>query len=314
MRGEPANPANLHAAQSRHLFCTANIRSNVIRFGLLGLALGTTWGLATLGPFAILIWLPALALTIHGRLVLATLTIALSPPPVYFVQATADYIRGDAVLIEAGPAASINHNLDPDLRCYRVTTGGMHMGDEWVKAWPNNGAVRLMSAFFGPMANTYQGAYPTQVEAERLFAASPSVLIEPILLLADRLELPDRTITLQPGVGSAIFAGNNSALEIDWEAVHPRLITAWDHQIVSATASIWQEQCLLIRVERKLPIDDQTKPSTVDLISMQLADSDVEYVHTTLTLIDVDTGKPFAVYAGVAPASPPDLAIHAQPW
>ena len=313
MRGEPAIPASELAAQPRQTRFAAAVRSNLIRFGLLTLALATTWGLATLGPFALLIWLPALAMTLHGRLVLATLTIALSPPPVYFVCATADYLRGQAVIIEPGPAASISFNLDPELRCYRVTAGGVRMGHEWVKAWPNNGAVRLMSALFGPMPGAYQGPYPTQVQAERLFASAP-VRIEPVLLLADRLELPDQTIHLEPGVGSSIFAGNGSPLDNNWIKVNPKVIAEWDSRIVSATAAVWQKQCLVIRLERKLMISDQPQQASIDLISSTPGDQSVEYVYTTLTLVDIDSGKAFAVYADVAPANPPSGAIQPQPW
>ncbi len=327
MRGKPANSDGCTPAAMRSNGVSTelparcdrlkpSLKRNINRFTVLGVALGATWTLAALGPFAILIWLPALVLTIHGRLVLATLTIAFSPPPVYFAQATTDYFRGNAVVIEIGTRTAGDRNLDPDLRCYRVQTGAIKTGDEWVRAWPNNGAVKLMIAMFGPMPGTYHGPYPTIHEAERLFEAQAPVRFEPVALLGDRIELPNRTIRLATGVGSTIFSGSSSGHTIDWREVDPKLISAWDYQIVSAAASMWGDTCLVIRLDRRIATDQDywQDAATIRTISSGDQVPSVKYVHTTFTLVDIETGRPFAIYTGVGQGSTPHVTIEPRPW
>lgn len=74
------------------------------------------------------------------------------------------YMRGTAVIREAGLAGREFFNLDPRLRCYRTTSGCFVDGTEIFTHVPNNIALEMMYSLSGPMRGTYHGPYPGRDE------------------------------------------------------------------------------------------------------------------------------------------------------
>ena len=108
-----------------------------------------------------------------------------------------DYSNGDACLRYSGLPGTRFHNLDPELRCGRSTYGCIVTGNEWVTQSPYNCALRLATACFGWMPNTYDGPYPTETEAVNAIADSFSVPVRD--LQNDRLVIEGSTLQLDEG-------------------------------------------------------------------------------------------------------------------
>jgi hypothetical protein len=92
-----------------------------------------------------------------------------------FFRGIIGYLRGTATLEYTGyPGYGYgygNGNLDPASRAPWGTTGCRRSGFEALTHGPNNVAIRTLGALFGPMPGSYDGPYPTSVEARRILEA-----------------------------------------------------------------------------------------------------------------------------------------------
>jgi hypothetical protein len=89
-------------------------------------------------------------------------------PIIWFIWGIVSYFTGSAVLWSFGYPSGQFRNLDPELRCYRRTSGCVVTGSELFWQPPNNAGVRLMATWFGPVPGHYHGKYPSRQEARQL--------------------------------------------------------------------------------------------------------------------------------------------------
>jgi len=234
------------------------------------------WVLALLGPVSILVPVIPVGLLVRGRWRAAVLCVLLSPPVLAFGLGVANYCRGAARLAEAGLPGTTFHNLDPDLRCGRATSGCLVSGNEWVTQWPNNLAVSAMTGLFGPQRGAYTGPYPTEEEALAAVAGAPAVPVSHVV--ADAIGVGDRTVRLDAGVGAGLLAGAgrgcyDPSLPGEAAAVFPE-------ETGPIRAAVWKDACLVLRI----PAGAMQEPGE----PVQAA---------CVAVCDLTTGRPFAYYA-----------------
>lgn len=125
-------------------------------------------------PLAVAVLAVSLVLSVRRNPRHIVPTIALSPfvlvPVVFFGWGVLSYAAGRASLMTYGMPGPEFDNLDRESRCYWSTSGCVVDGSEPFRHAPNNAAVRMMIAMFGPMSGMYRGAYPTKVEVVALLA------------------------------------------------------------------------------------------------------------------------------------------------
>ena len=247
------NPRRPSAAKS---FCVA------------AAALIVIWLCSLLGPLSLavpIVGIGGLAYLLrHRRFTAALLLVIATPLSVSFLWGVVDYANGNARLRYSGLPGTTFHNLDPDLRCGRSTYGCIVTGNEWVTQAPYNGAVRLLTACFGWMPNTYDGPYPTENDARNAIANGIPVSIRD--LRNDRLVIGGVSIELDQGVGLELVERLRYSDEFFGETP-PEM-----------AATIWQQECIVLRIPIR-PDFEHDAPSAV------------------VVLISRAAGRPFAYYA-----------------
>lgn len=234
--------------------------------GLFFAALLAIWFCFLLGPLSLL--LPVIGVVAlvyflrYRRLTFAMLLVLATPLTMSFSWGIVDYANGNASLRFTGLPGTTSHNLDPELRCGRGTSGCIVMGNEWCTQSPYNGAVRLLTATCGWMPNTYVGPYPSESDAKD--AIVYGVPVSHYDLHNDRLMIDGAHIGLDDGVGAAILD-------------HLRHCSAGSlHETArEITATIWKRECVILHVPMRLERDD---PSAM------------------IALISRSAGRPFAYY------------------
>ena len=207
----------------------------------------------------------ALYLAAKHRWLAAVLVLLLCPSGTAAWTAAIDYWNGTATLQYSGLPGPEFYNLDPELRCGRTTSGCLVDGSEDFTQIPNNAAVAMLVRLFGPQRGTYTGPYPTR---EQAFAAlTVGTPVAPTDLASDVVPVAGVRINLATGVGQALFRGTKYQVL----AVDPTLEASIVKEIGPITASLYQQQSLLLRI-----------PGGEG--SLQIA------------LIDRSSGRPFAGY------------------
>ncbi|MFC1706535.1 hypothetical protein ACFL59_06885 [Planctomycetota bacterium] len=97
-------------------------------------------------------------------------------PVVCFLIGTIGYATGTAVLMGHGLPGREYRNIDPQIRCGRMSLGCVTDGAEFLTAGANNLAIETLAGLFGSMPGGYSGPYPTRVEARHLLDASGSTV------------------------------------------------------------------------------------------------------------------------------------------
>ena len=230
----------------------------------LSLLFGLLSGLLSLVGIIYGIWV--LMFFLHHRRVMAAAIFALATPvSVSFLWGVIDYGNGNARLREVGLPGTITfYNLDPVVRCGRSTSGCFVSGSEWITQMPYNGAVRFMTACFGWMPNAYRGPYPTEDDARKSIANGTTVSV--MDLRQDRIVIDGVAIVLDEGVGSRLL--ERLRYSDDFFGEKPPVITA----------SVWQSECLVLRIPAWPDFDENTPSAAIVLISRS-------------------AGRPFAYYA-----------------
>lgn len=138
-------------------------------------------GFVTFWIFAIPVTLGHVAWQLPRSWRRALLAMLLSPfalvPSWSFGVGVVRYLRGNARLEGAGLPALSFYDLDPETRCYRVSSGCEIDGSEGFTQGPNNRAITLMARAFGPMAAHHQGRYLAAEEAFALVEGGRSVTV-----------------------------------------------------------------------------------------------------------------------------------------
>lgn len=154
-----------------------------------------SWG-SFLFPFlwivGFLIWLPMLLwLFVRARRYVTLLFFILSPcvaiPIFSFTWGVVGYFRSTAVLRASGYPGPEFYNLDPKKRLYRSTSGCIVTGIELFTHIPNNVAVNGLVHLFGPMKNSYVGAYPTRKTVWTLMRGAQTLHLKSI---QEKLQVP----------------------------------------------------------------------------------------------------------------------------
>lgn len=124
---------------------------------------------------------------------------ALSPVAVAAAVAITRYFSGSARLLSVGLPSVATFNVDRQTRFQHSSTGCMVDGSELVWQLPNNAALRLLSATFGPMRGAYDGPFPSPAESDAALAAAAPVSWEDIR--TDAVPVGGRRVQLRPGLG-----------------------------------------------------------------------------------------------------------------
>lgn len=144
-------------------------------------ALVLTWALSALSLLSILgffVWLGCIFLAARRRSVrLTLLTCFASPYAIAFFFALPSYVSGTGSIQGTGHRSQ-TYALDRYTRAPRSTIGCIVSGNEWVWQEPNNLALRMMAALFGPLPGSYRGPYPTAAEARDTLASAHLALLD----------------------------------------------------------------------------------------------------------------------------------------
>ncbi len=187
-----------------------------------------------------------------------------NPLSFFFLRGIADYAGGRPALLGMGLPDAEHSNIDPETRCLRSSGGCVIRGNEWVVIMPHNAALRTMTFLWGPPADTYDGPYPTRVEAAA--ASKTGNLISPEEFRSGAIPTNASVIRLDPAtaekIGTLLFPFSQYVWgeEVEGEELH---------------AALWQKRCLILRWR---VIDPR------------------EGADEVIVLIDIRNGRPFAVY------------------
>ncbi|MDB5335507.1 MAG: hypothetical protein JWN70_1126 [Planctomycetaceae bacterium] len=173
-----------------------------------------------------------------------------SPVAVPALLGTCDYFRGTARLQYRGLPGTTFHNLDPQLRCGRASSGCIVGGNEWVTHLPYNGTVRTLMACLGPMPGTYLGPYPTQEDSEQALVNATAVPVHD--LLNDRVNLGSVVVQFDTGVGEEL-----------WNRINRYSMLAANKQRIKA--SLWRDECVVLFVPSS--IEDEERDGAIVLLS-----------------------------------------------
>lgn len=243
-----------------------------------GLALVWT-GPILFGPLTYL-FVPVLVyLMTRRRFVEVVVYVLLSPLGVYFALGVHDYLRGRGELRYAGLGYTTFHNVDPQLRCPRATSGPRVIGHEWIVHAPYNGAMRLMTGLLGYMRGAYRGPYPTRAQTlDLLSAGAETVALR--RLADDLLVLDGRAVRLDPGVGRHLLRGTPYdvllAASVRGEDVADELAI-----LGPVRGRVWREQCVILRIPSEYPSGGNPARRSES---------------ARIVLIDAERGRPFAYY------------------
>ena len=122
--------------------------------GLTVAAVVTTWLMMLLGPLGLLVPVIPVVLVMLRRPWVAGVCLLLSPIGLGLASGIVGYCSGNASLWYEGYPGTEFHNLDPELRCGRSTSGCIVVGHEWLTHGPNNLAVRTLTRWVGPPRGT----------------------------------------------------------------------------------------------------------------------------------------------------------------
>ncbi len=230
--------------------------------------LALIWFLSFLGPLSLVIpfimFHFLLVVVYHRRYAAAFLLLLGTPLSVPFLMGIYDYGSGTALLRGCGLPGTTFHNLDHMMRCGRVSYGCFVSGNEWISLLPYNGAVYLLTKCLGPMPGAYTGPYPTEREAKD--ALADATRIAPHDLEKDRITIAGIAIDLDAGVGLELLQRirrfDGSSYESGCEI----------------KATIWQEECVLLRIPNRPAWTSSDTPSAA------------------IVLISRKAGRPFAYY------------------
>jgi hypothetical protein len=250
----------------------------------LGMTVGlllSTWAAVLLGGLGVLIVFVAIVMFMWAvarrRWLAIGLALLLSPMCVSVFVAASRYTGGTAVIEGMGLPGTEYGNVDPTLRCGRVTGGCLVSGTEWITEVPNNATVALLTRVFGPQRGAYTGPYPTDVQASAAVAAGG----EPVpaaAVRADAIVLKTGTVNLAPGVGKRLLG--NTYLSQWYDGTMP---APWAAQtlldIGPITGVLWQG-CLVLRIPAGERNPANGEPQAACIV-----------------VVDPAAGYPFAYYA-----------------
>lgn len=202
-----------------------------------------------------------------------------NPLSFFFLRGIADYAGGRPSLLEMGLPEAEDANIDPKTRCLRSSGGCLVSGNDWVVIKPHNAALRMMTFLLGAPADTYDGPYPTRVEAAA--AATTGVLVSPVEFRSGAIPTDAGVIQMEPATTQKIgtillpLSGYAWMEEVEGEQLH---------------ATLWQKRCLILRWRES-------------------ALEQLEEVNEVIVLIDIRNGRPFAVYRIAGDRCPRRAAI-----
>lgn len=220
------------------------------------------WGLLGAGFFLLALWVLS-CLLYYRQYRFALFLILTNPVALSFYMGVYDYARGNARLRYFGYPGTTFHNLDRDLRCGKGSSGCVVDGSEWMLQMPYNGAVRLLTAFGGPMPGAYVGPYPTESEAKAALVNGFKVSSDD--LRNDRLVIDGETIQLDPDVGKELHSRIVSKLQ-SWSEFGPDI-----------NAVLCENECVVLRFSN-LKENKNSEHSAVTILLSRTA------------------GRPFAYY------------------
>lgn len=164
---------------------------------------GTLWTahISVLGLLVMpLVLLTTLLLLRRRRLGYLAIAYGISPLAVFTAASAYSYTTGTAYTTGVGLPGPSTYNIDPETRVRGSSRGCIAYGNEWLVDLPNNATISLLSAVFGPMPGTYDGPYPTLVDAE--LTARGGVALSWDELKSDRIPVRGRHVKLAPGFGN----------------------------------------------------------------------------------------------------------------
>lgn len=182
--------------------------------------------LATIGAFAMVRRSPGIALLA-----------LLSPAPVNLALGMGSWFTNHPAFVFVGLPSATAENLDPSTRCFHSSGGCLSAGGDSLVLGPGNFGLRTMVQYFGPPPHTYHGAYPDELEAERVTTdALPTTVTE---FNAGSLRLGTNQIQIPVGLAQAM-AAEVPLWPYDEEDI--------DKSTVQIRAALYRDHCLLIRL------------------------------------------------------------------
>lgn len=164
--------------------------------------------------------------------------ILLNPICLFFGSGIREWFSDTPKFLHVGIPGNVEAcNLDPGMRCYFRGTGYCKKyGDEWCTLDSRNAGLQLMVTILGQPRGTYHGPYPSKEEAATNTKTNYSVT--PIeLFLQGKVVVGEREMDL----------GTNTVQELLRESNLYEF--AFDSSALrQVKASIFQEQCLVVRV------------------------------------------------------------------
>ena len=230
--------------------------------------------------FLVPLWVGA-HLVGRRRWVALTVLLLLLPFSVAFVLGAIRYARGTAtLLLYAEELDTESYNPDRQVRCPRWSPTYPSSGAVFFWTVPNNAAVRLMAALFGPMPGSYDGPYPTREEALAALADGETVALED--LLRGVVPIGEKEFHLDAYVGRAMV----SRLPIDsladgvtrGEPVNEDKQEAFGR----ISGASWRNRCLILRI-----------PSGTSVAEPGTAKEEPAMI----VAIDGEAGRPFAYFS-----------------
>jgi hypothetical protein len=227
------------------------------------------WAMTVFGTLLFPVPIVCFALLLaQKRWRLVALCAAMSPMGVGFVVGVVSYCTGIAKLQGMGLPGPGYFNVDPELRCERSTGGCIVNGGEILTQTPNNWAVVGLTRLFGPQPGAYIGPYPDETQAKAALSASgASISVE--MLAQDQVDVAQPPVKLDAGVGSGLLRPTMFTFVGGKLDAGSRNLKK---EIGSPTATLYQGQCLILRIPMNPP-------------------------SAMIVLLDTRRGRPFAYYA-----------------
>lgn len=135
------------------------------------------------------------------------------------VGAAVEYATGRGKLRFAGLPSWRSHNLDPETRCYRRTSGCVTFPDTDISHGIHNAVLRMLVRRLGPMRGSWTGAYPGEAETfAALSKPEGTVKLEGRRLFDVREDLGFTIRNEEPGT-SLRLGRLERAESVDWATV-----------------------------------------------------------------------------------------------
>ena len=117
-------------------------------------------------------------------------TLLLSSPIIFIpisslIGGTLGYFNGSAEIRGHGLWEGERHNLHPVYRCFKRSSGCCVSGSEVFFEAPNNYTIHYLTQWFGPMSGSYQGPYPSKLEAFKILQEKGTTIHSTQLLLGE---------------------------------------------------------------------------------------------------------------------------------